>query len=174
MTVETQLFRFVPDDPIPLDLALELLEARRLGDYALHALETPRCTIVIDPMGRIIVHGLHRPEAARAVATEVLVLLGRPQEQPRMEPGPIVASFDYEQPVQLERLADRLGAMAEHDERLGCLRLDDDRHELEVLLWENGRAIVPRARHPNLVAMAAVHWRGLIEEHGAFVEVLVG
>ena len=31
--------------------------------------------------------------------------------------------------------------------------------DLELLIWPNGRCIALNARHPNMVAMAAVHWR---------------
>jgi len=30
---------------------------------------------------------------------------------------------------------------------------------LELLIWPSGRCVALNARHPNMVAMAAVHWK---------------
>ena len=175
VVVENQLFRFIASAPLDVEEASEILGAKRLGPHALYAHDRPRCTIMVDDHGRLIVHGLHRVEAARGVAREVLLLLDRSEEDLRMEPGPIASSFDLGRPIKLDVVSEALAdAGVAHDEALGCLRLDDDRHDLEILLWDNGRAVVPRARHPNLVAMAAVHWRTIIEKCDGFVPVLVG
>ena len=46
----------------------------------------------------------------------------------------------------------------------------DTRHSLTVQIWPNGKCIVADARHPNMVAMAAVYWKGVFADRGLFVE----
>jgi len=38
--------------------------------------------------------------------------------------------------------------------------LNDTRHDLELLIWADGKWVALNARHPNMVAMSAVHWKG--------------
>ena len=52
------------------------------------------------------------------------------------ELGPIVASFDFGEPIPIENIRANLGSgTSSMDERLGCLRLEDTRHDLELLIW---------------------------------------
>ena len=53
------------------------------------------------------------------------------------------------------------------DERLGCLRLEDTRHDLE-LIWPTGRCVALNARHPNMVTMSAVHWKSKFADKKSF------
>jgi len=116
--------------------------------------------LIFDSEGRIIVHGTHRIEAARAAAKELLLRMGRDDSGLTTELGPIVASFDFDEEIPIEKIRVNLGSgTSSLDERLGCLRVDDNRHDLELLIWPSGRCVALNARHPNMVAMAAVHWR---------------
>ncbi len=68
--------------------------------------------------------------------------------------------FDFDEEIPIEKIRTNLGSgTSSVDERLDCLRIDDNRHDLELLIWPNGRCIALNARHPNMVAMAAVHWK---------------
>jgi hypothetical protein len=45
---------------------------------------------------------------------------------------------------------------------------------MELLLWENGKAVALGATHANLVAMSAVYWRSKIAAAGLFVAATGG
>ena len=86
------------------------------------------------------------------------------------ELGPVVASFDFGQPLNIHQVVGNLGAgTAYFDERLGCSVLEDTRHNLTIHVWPNGRCIVPDARQQNIVAMAAVYWRNKLKEQNLFI-----
>lgn len=158
--VENILVRFSVSPPIDLEEAVERLGGVKNGDVIIKTLDAPRATLVIDSMGRIIVHGTHRIGAARAAAKEMLLRMGRDESGLTTELGPIVASFDFGEEVPVHNLRANLQSGTQtFDDRLGCMRLEDTRHDLELLVWPNGRCVALNARHPNMVAMAAVHWK---------------
>jgi TATA-box binding protein (TBP) (component of TFIID and TFIIIB) len=158
--VENLLVRFSPSPPVDLEEAIERLGGVKNGDVIIKMLDAPRATLIIDEEGRIIVHGTHRIEAARAAAKEMLLRMGRDDSGLVAELGPIVASFDFGEDVPINNLRMNLGSgTTSLDERLGCLRLNDTRHDLELLIWADGRCVALNARHQNMVAMAAVHWK---------------
>ena len=163
--VENQLVRFVCSPPVDGEAVVKELDGQRTGDIIIKALESPRATIVIDSEGRIVVHGTHREEAARAAAKEVLLRIGRDDSGLVSEMGPLVASFDFGVNLDLSDVRKNLGSgTSQMDDRLGCLRIDDNRHEMELLVWPSGRSIAIDATHPNMVAMAAVHWLNRFRE----------
>tara|TARA_Y100001978_G_scaffold43484_2_gene38690 strand:- start:801 stop:1334 length:534 start_codon:yes stop_codon:yes gene_type:complete len=158
--VDNLLVRFTTSPPIDLEEAVERLGGVVNGDVIIKMLDAPRATLIIDSMGRIIVHGTHRIEAARAAAKEMLLRMGRDDSGLVAELGPIVASFDFGQTVPVHNIRTNLGSgTSSFDDRLGCLRIQDSRHDLELLIWANGRCVALNARHPNMVAMSAVHWK---------------
>jgi TATA-box binding protein (TBP) (component of TFIID and TFIIIB) len=158
--VENLLVRFSISPPVDLEEAIERLGGVQNGKVIIKQLEVPRATIILDEEGRIIVHGTHRIEAARAAAKEMLLRMGRDDSGLTAELGPIVASFDFGEEVDIHNIRSNLGSGTSHvDERLGCLRVDDTRHDVELLIWPSGRTVALKARHPNMVAMAAVHWK---------------
>ena len=158
--VDNLLVRFTTSPPIDLEEAVERLGGVVNGDVIIKMLDSPRATLIIDSMGRIIVHGTHRIEAARAAAKEMLLRMGRDDSGLVAELGPIVASFDFGQTVPVHNIRTNLGSgTSSFDDRLGCLRIQDSRHDLELLIWANGRCVALNARHPNMVAMSAVHWK---------------
>ena len=86
-------------------------------------LDKPRATLIIDGEGRIVVHGTHI-EAARAAAKEMLLRMGRDDSGLVTELGPIVASFNFGEPIDIQNVRMNLGSgTSSMDERLGCLRL---------------------------------------------------
>jgi len=158
--VENLLVRFTCSPPVDLEEAIERLGGVQNGDVIIKMLDTPRATIIIDKDGRIIVHGTHRIGAARAAAKEMLLRMGRDDGGMTTELGPIVVSFDFGHDIDINSFRTNLGSgTSSVDKRLGCLRIEDSRHDLELLIWPNGRTVALKARHPNMVAMAAVHWK---------------
>ena len=168
--VENQLIRFVPPEPIELDVAVSKLGAIRQDDYVVHTLVTPRATIIVDKEGRIVIHGTNRMEVARHAAKEFLLLLGRSDDGLEAELGGIIASFKFANKLKMSRLMKKLGKNAEKDERLDCVKVEDERHKITLYLWENGKVIVENATHANLVAMAAVYWQERLIEEKILVE----
>ena len=102
--VENQLVRFVCPTPINGDQVVEELGGQRNSGVVIEALERPRATLVVDQEGRIVVHGAHRVEAARAAAKELLLRLGMDDSGLVAEMGPVVASFQYDQALNLEAI----------------------------------------------------------------------
>ena len=159
--VENLLVRFTPSPPVDLEEAVERLGGVKNGDVIIKMLDAPRATLIIDAECRIVVHGTHRIEAARAAAKEMLLRMGRDDSGLVAELGPIVASFDFGEEIPIHNIRMNLGSgTSSVDDRLGCLRIDDTRHDLELLIWPSGRCVALKARHPNMVAMSAVHWKG--------------
>lgn len=167
--VENLLARFTPTPRVDLEEAVERLGGVVNGDVIIKMLDRPRATLIIDSEGRIVVHGTHRIEAARAAAKEMLLRMGRDDSGLVTELGPIVASFDFGEPIPIENVRMNLGSgTSSMDERLGCLRLNDTRHDLELLIWPTGRTVALNARHPNMVAMSAVHWKSKFADKKSF------
>ena len=89
-------------------------------------LDRPRATLIIDSEGRIVVHGTHRIEAASRLLPKKCSSMGRDDSGLVTELGPIVASFDFGEPIPIENIRMNLGSgTSSLDERLGCLRLND-------------------------------------------------
>jgi len=169
--VENQLVRFVCPTPLDHDRVVAEVGGQRNSGVVIKAMERPRATLVIDEEGRIVVHGTHRIEAARAAAKELLLRMGMDDSGLVAEMGPVVVSFQFDQSVNLEAIPASLpSGSAEYDARLGCTTLTDTRHSLTVQIWPNGKCVVADARHPNMVAMAAVYWKGVFADRGWFVQ----
>jgi len=169
--VENQIVRFVTKQAIDQELVVAQLAGHRSGDIVIKALEKPRATLVIDSEGRIIVHGTHRVDAARAAAKELLLRLGMDDSGLQTELGPVIASFNFEKNIKVESLDFDISAgQANFDQRLGCAVINDTRHNLKLYIWPNGKCVVTEARHPNMVAMSAVYWKGQFEEMQYFAD----
>ena len=169
--VENQLVRFVCPTPLDHDRVVSEVGGQRNSGVVIKAMERPRATLVVDEEGRIVVHGTHRIEAARAAAKELLLRMGMDDSGLVAEMGPVVVSFQFDRAVKLEAIPAALpSGTAEFDARLGCTTLTDARHSLTVQIWPNGKCIVADARHPNMVAMAAVYWKGVFNDRGVFVD----
>ena len=108
VTVENQLVRFVAPEPIDGDAVVEHLQGQRVGKMVIKALRRPRATLVIDPEGRITVHGTHCVEAARDAAKELLLRLGKDDTGLKTEYGPIIASFYFNTPIKVQSITGSL------------------------------------------------------------------
>ena len=167
--VENLLVRFTPTPRVDLEEAIERLGGIANGEVIIKMLDNPRATLIIDGEGRIVVHGTHRIEAARAAAKEMMLRMGRDDTGMVTELGPIVASFDFGEEIPIDNIRMNLGSgTSSMDERRGCLRIDDTRHDLELLIWPTGRCVALRARHPNMVTMSAVHWKAKFADKKSF------
>ena len=168
--VEYQLVRFVPKSPVSHDAVVSQLAGQKNGNIVVKALEKPRATIVIDEEGRIVVHGTNRVEIARAAAKELLLRLGLDESGLQTELGPVIASFNFEQAVDVEAMNKEFtGGTSTFDQRLGCAIIQDSRHNLKLYVWPNGKCVASDARHPNMVAMSAVFWKTQLQENKIFV-----
>lgn len=168
--IENQLVRFIPPTPIDQQAVISQVGGQETSGVVIKVLDSPRATLVIDREGRITVHGTHRIEAARAAAKELMLRLGLSDSGLETELGPVVASFDFGQPLNIGQLVGNFGAgTAVYDERLECSVLEDTRHNLTIHVWPNGRCVVSDARHQNIVAMAAVYWRNKLKDKNLFI-----
>jgi TATA-box binding protein (TBP) (component of TFIID and TFIIIB) len=168
--IENQLVRFIPPTPIDQQAVISQVGGQETSGVVIKVLDSPRATLVIDREGRITVHGTHRIEAARAAAKELMLRLGLSDSGLETELGPVAASFDFGQPLNISQLVGNFGAVtATYDKRLGCSVLEDTRHNLTIHVWPNGRCIVSDARHQNIVAMAAVYWRNKLKDKDLFI-----
>ena len=168
--IENHLVRFTPPAPIDKQAVISQLGGQETSGVVIKVLDKPRATLVIDSEGRITVHGTHRVEAARAAAKELMLRLGLSDTGLETELGPVVASFDFGQSLNITQLSGNYRAgSAAYDERLGCSIIEDTRHNLTLHVWANGRCIVPNARHQNIVAMAAVYWRTQLKDDNLFI-----
>ena len=156
--IENQLFRFNPKVELEPQRIVDELGGKRSGQYVMLSLVAPRATLLVDKEGKIIVHGCKKQDLAHLAAKEIMLRLGEDESGMTFEVGPVVASFDFESSVSLERVPD-LFPEAVMDTELDCIRIDDLKHEIKMLLFRNGRGIATEARHGKLVAMAARRWR---------------
>ena len=156
--VENQLFRFKPAIQLDPQRVVDELGGKRSGQYVMLSLVAPRATLMVDHEGKIIVHGCRKQDLAHLAAKEVMLRLGEDESGMTFEVGPVVASFDFESTVSLEGVPD-LFPEAVMDTELDCLRIDDQKHEIKLLLFRNGRGIATESRHVKLVAMAARRWK---------------
>ena len=164
--VENQLVRFVPQSPVDHDAVVSQLSGQKNGNIVIKALDKPRATIVIDEAGRIVVHGTHRVEAARAAAKELLLRLGLDDSGLQTELGPVIASFNLDKGVKVEAMNKQFtGGNSVYDGRLGCAIIHDTRHNLKLYIWANGKCVASDARHPNMVAMSAVFWKTQLNDN---------
>jgi TATA-box binding protein (TBP) (component of TFIID and TFIIIB) len=156
--VENQLFRFTPSSSLDPQRIIDEIGGKQSGIYVTLSLVAPRATLLIDQEGRIIVHGCRKQDLAHLAAKEVLLRLGEDESGMSFEVGPVVASFNFDTTISLEGVPD-LYPEAVLDTELDCLRINDSRHEIKLLLFRNGRGIATEARHGKLVAMAARRWK---------------
>lgn len=164
--VENQLVRFIPATPVNHDAVISQLAGQKNGNIVIKALQKPRATIIIDEAGRIVVHGTHRVEAARAAAKELLLRLGLDDSGVQTELGPVIASFNFDTGVDVESMNQEFtGGSSIYDQRLECAIIQDTRHNLKLYVWANGKCVASDARHPNMVAMSAIFWKSKLQEH---------
>jgi TATA-box binding protein (TBP) (component of TFIID and TFIIIB) len=170
--VVNRLVRYTASKSIDGDEVVSQLGAKKSGKSVILALKSPRATLLIDEEGRLVVHGTSHPEVSRAAAKELLLRLGQSDSGLTTERGPLVVSFDYGQPLRTDRIQEFVPE-AKVDERLECVRIVDEHHDMELLFFSNGGGVALGARSENMVSLAASHWGTRFDAERLFVEVLV-
>ena len=133
-----------------------ILYASGFSDATLVRLsEVPPSELALRPVPNVTeaqqlkIQNQHRVEAATAAAKEVLLRLGRDDTGLISELGPVIASFDFPVRFNFQNAKSKLGSgKTKFDDRLGCLRVEDTRHDLELLIWPSGRCVALRGRLP--------------------------
>jgi TATA-box binding protein (TBP) (component of TFIID and TFIIIB) len=167
VVVENQLVRFIPQTPVSQNDVVDILNGQRNGDVVIKIVDSPRATIMVDKEGRITVHGTYKTDVARSVARQFLLRLGMDDKGLRTENGPIQASYQFDCGFHVAKMNTTIGeSTLEFDQRLGGCRIDDQRHNLTMLLFANGMCVVTSARHHAMVDIAVRYWRSTLEEHG--------
>ncbi len=167
--VENQLFRYIPSVAFDRSRLVEELGAVKSGDYIIRQMKEPPVTLIIDSENGIIVHGTSRDEVARAACRELLLSQGEPESGLKTERGPITASCDFNKNIDLARAADAFSAVA-FDARLDAIRISDGRHDVELLVFRDGRAIIMQAISSSIAERAAKYWDARFER-GRLYEV---
>tara|TARA_B100000900_G_scaffold414625_1_gene441803 strand:- start:26 stop:559 length:534 start_codon:yes stop_codon:yes gene_type:complete len=166
LDVETQTFRFTPSEPIDHDEAVSLGRGVRSGDFVVIIHENPHATLVIEPEGSVLVHGISRTEVARLAVQELLLTLGMSDEWLLVESGEMIIRFSIGRAVLMELAADRF-INIDLDSRIGALRIKADRHKCDILLFNNGHGIVLKQTSKRIAEMAIRHWSSLLDDEGA-------
>ena len=73
LDVETQTFRFTPSEPIKHEEAVSIGRGVKSGEFVVIIHENPHATLVIEPKGSVLVHGISRSEVARLAVQELLL-----------------------------------------------------------------------------------------------------
>ena len=170
--VVNRLVRYTSSEPIDGDEVVSQLGGKKSGKSIILALKSPRATMLIDEEGRLVVHGTSHPEVSRAAAKELLLRLGQSDSGLATERGPLVVSFHYGQPLRTDRIQEFIPE-AMMDERLECIRIDDEHHDMELLFFSNGGGVALGARSENMVSLATSYWGTRFDAERLFVDVLV-
>ena len=143
--ISGQLFRFTPTPPLILPVAAQLLDVEPTGGFVVHPDARMGLTLIIDEIGRILVHGARKYNVARAAASSFLLGLGRSDADIVSEHGPVTGWFDLGGEIDLDMVLKVLRENAELDLRLDAVRVEDQKTGVEAIVWSNGRVIVPSA-----------------------------
>ncbi|MBG16959.1 MAG: hypothetical protein CMB77_01185 [Euryarchaeota archaeon] len=143
--ISGQLFRFTPNPPLILPVAAQLLGVEPTGGFVVHPDARMGLTMIIDDIGRIIVHGARKYDVARAAASSFLLGLGKSDAEITSEHGPVTGWFDLGGQIDQDVILKVLRDDAELDLRLDAVRVEDEKTGVEAIIWPNGRVIVPSA-----------------------------
>jgi len=158
VVIENQVFRFLTPESLDSDYIVNEVGAVRSGNLLVKQLRDPPYTILIDASKQsITVHGSTKEVLARMAVSEILLGLGLSDAGLKTEIGPVTSSCSMPSPVDLERAADVL-LSARLEKNLDALRIADTRHELEVLIFRNGRTVILDAISNRIAQRAAEYW----------------
>tara|TARA_B100000945_G_C20398939_1_gene606296 strand:+ start:882 stop:1409 length:528 start_codon:yes stop_codon:yes gene_type:complete len=164
--IETQSFRVIPSERVELMDAVNFGGARSNGAFAVIEHENPRAVVVIDQDGSLLIHGISNIEAATIIAEEILLRIGVSDNGLEIQTGDVLASFTLGRAVLIELAAERFSE-AEHDIRLDALRIEAERHNCTILLYNNGRGVVMGQTSRKVAEMAASYWFARLSDEGA-------
>jgi len=158
VTVENQVFRFITSESLDSETIIQELGAVRSGNMLVKQLRDPPYTILIDiESGGITVHGSSKEVLARMAVSELLLGLGLPDSGLKTEIGPVTSSCSMPSSIDIERAADVLSSVR-MEEKLDAIRIADVRHELELLIFRNGRTVITDAISLRIAQRAADYW----------------
>ena len=166
VNVETQTFRFIPGIPINHNDAVKLAKGIKSGPWVVISHKEPRATFVIEESGSVLVHGIARLEVARLVMQELLLSLGMSEDGLHSEVGDMLVSFSFGRAVMLDLAATRFTDVKK-DERVVCIRVDANRHNCSLLVFNNGHGVVIGQSSKRVAEMAVRHWAAQLDEEGA-------
>lgn len=166
LDVETQTFRFTPSEPIVHEEAVSIGNGMKSGDFVIINHENPHATLVIEPEGSVLVHGISRSEVARLAVQELLLSLGMSDEWLLVESGEMIIRFSLGRAVLMDLAADRFSQI-NLDTRIGALRIDAERHKCSILLFNNGQGIILKQTSKRIAEMAIRYWSSQLEDEGA-------
>jgi hypothetical protein len=158
ITVENQVFRFITSESLDSEIIIQELGAVRSGNMLVKQLRDPPYTILIGvENGEITVHGSTKEVLARMAVSELLLGLGLPDSGLKTEIGPVTSSCSMPSSIDIERAADVLSSVR-MEEKLDAIRIADVRHELELLIFRNGRTVITDAISQRIAQRAADYW----------------
>ena len=166
LDVETQTFRFTSSEPINHEEAVNLGKGVLSGEYVVIVHENPHATLVIEPEGSVLVHGISRSEVARLAVQELLLTLGMSDEWLIVDSGDMIIRFSIGRAVLMDLAADRFSEI-NYDSRIGALRINADRHKCTILLFNNGHGIILKQTSKRIAEMAIRHWSSQLDDEGA-------
>ena len=83
-----------------------------------------------------------------------------------LEVGDMLVSFSFGRAVMLDLAAARFTDVKK-DERVGCIRVDANRHNCSLLVFNNGHGVVIGQSSKRVAEMAVRHWAAQLDEEGA-------
>ena len=166
LDIETQTFRFTPSEPINHEEAVSLAKGVTSGEYVVIIHENPHATLVIEPEGTVLVHGISRSEVARLAVQELLLTLGMSDEWLILDTGDMIIRFSIGRAVLMDLAADRFPEI-DYDTRIGALRINAERHKCTILLFNNGHGIILKQNSKRIAQMAIRYWSSQLDDEGA-------
>ncbi|MBD18190.1 MAG: hypothetical protein CMB13_00900 [Euryarchaeota archaeon] len=158
ITVENQVFRYRTSVGLESERLVKEARAVLSGNLVVKQMTQPSYILLIDSAeGTITVHGAIKEDLARMAVSEFLLGLGESDGGLRTEFGPMTASCDMPAGVDLEKAVKSISE-ARYEERLDAIRIADMDHEVEILVFRNGRTIFLDALSRRISERAAEFW----------------
>ena len=158
IVVENQVFRFITPQILDSENIVKEIGAIKSGGLLVKQLRNPPYTILIDVSNQsITVHGSTKEVLARMAVSELLLGLGLPDSGLKTEIGPVTSSCSMPSSVDIDRAAEVL-LSARIENHLDAIRIADTRHELELLVFRNGRIVIIDAISHRIAQRAAEFW----------------
>ena len=158
IVIENQVFRFRTPETLDSEYIVSEIGAVRSGNLLVKQLRDPPYTILIDVSNSsITIHGSTKEVLARMAVSELLLGLGLPDSGLKTEIGPVTSSCSMPSSVDIDRAADVL-LSAKIEQKLDAISIADTRHEVEVLIFRNGRTVILDAISHRISQRAAEYW----------------
>jgi len=158
ITVENQVFRYRTSVVLDDERLVKETRAVLSGNLLVKQMSQPPYILLIDSSeGTITVHGAVKEDLARMAVSEFLLGIGESDGGLRTEFGPMTASCDMPAGVNLEKAVKSISE-ARYEARLDAIRIADMDHEVEILVFRNGRTIFLDSLSRRIAERAAEFW----------------